>query len=137
MEIITCKSCGRLFNYLAGPRVCPNCQKKIEDKFVEVKKYIRENPHADISTISTDMEVSVAQIKRWIREERLTFSPDSPIGIECEGCGTTIRTGRFCDKCKNQISTGLRDAAGLNEKPKVSAPPVRKTEKSKMRFLDQ
>lgn len=136
MEIITCKNCGRLFNYLSGSRICPNCQKKMEEKFMEVKKYIRENPHADISTISTDMDVSVTQIKRWIREERLVFAPDSPIGIECEGCGTSIRTGRYCDKCKSQISSGLRDAAGLNEKPQ-EAPAPRRSERSKMRFLEK
>ncbi len=41
MEVITCKGCGKLFNYIQGQRICPSCQKKVEDKFVEVKKYVR------------------------------------------------------------------------------------------------
>lgn len=135
MEIITCKSCGKLFNFISGQRVCPACTKKLEDKFVEVKKYVRENPHVDISELSETMEVSVSQINRWVREERLAFSDDSPIGIPCESCGTIIKTGRFCDSCKSQLATGLRNAAGLDRK-KEPAARKRQTTTNKMRFLD-
>lgn len=137
MEIIACKSCGRLFNYVSGSRICPNCQKKIEEKFLEVKKFVRENPAADINTISTEMDVSVSQIKRWIREERLTFTEDSPVGLPCENCGATIRTGRFCDRCKNSLSHELKDAAGLNKKKGYAMEKPRTSEKSKMRFLEK
>lgn len=135
MEIITCKSCGKLFNFISGQRVCPACTKKLEDKFIEVKKYVRENPHVDISELSEAMEVSVAQINRWVREERLAFSDDSPVGIPCESCGAIIKTGRFCDSCKSQLATGLRNAAGLDRKKE---PEVRKRQATtnKMRFLD-
>lgn len=135
MEIITCKSCGRLFNYISGHRVCPACTKKLEDKFVEVKKYVRENPHVDISELSETMEVSVAQINRWVREERLAFSDDSPIGIPCESCGTIIKTGRFCDSCKSQLASGFRNAAGLDRKKEPEA-RKRQSTTNKMRFLD-
>jgi hypothetical protein len=107
----------------------------MEEKFMEVKKFVRENPSADINMISQEMEVSVSQIKRWIREERLIFSADSPVGLPCEGCGTSIRTGRFCEKCKSSLSNGLRDAAGLNKKAVEPASP-KKSERSKMRFLE-
>lgn len=135
MEIITCKNCGRLFNFIQGQKVCPTCARKLEDKFVEVKKYVRENPHVGIHQLAQEMEVSVAQINRWIREERLVFSDDSPVGIPCESCGKTIKTGRFCDSCKTQLSNGLRSASGLDKKRE---PEVRKNRSTsnKMRFLD-
>lgn len=136
MEIMSCSSCGNLFNYIRGMRICPACQKKLEDKFIEVKAYVRENPNVDIKTLSREMEVSIAQINRWVREERLVFSEDSPIGIPCESCGATIKTGRYCDSCKAQLANGLREAAGLNKKPQgVSMQPRRSTD-NKMRFLD-
>ena len=51
---------------------------------------------------------SMKQINRWIREERLSFSPDSSYGIPCENCGRMIRTGRFCDECKTKLTNTLR-----------------------------
>lgn len=135
MEVITCRSCGRLFNYIHGPRVCQGCVQKLEEKFTEVKKFVRENPSVGIRELSEEMKVSVAQINRWVREERLVFSEDSPIGIPCESCGATIRTGRFCNACKANLTTGLRDAAGLNKKEAPAAKRHTATT-NRMRFLD-
>ena len=135
MEIVACKSCGKLFNFLAGERICPACKTKLEDKFVEVKKYVRENPNIDIAELSEAMDVTVRQINRWVREERLVFSEDSPIGLPCESCGITIKTGRFCDKCKTELAIGFRHAADADKKEPEKL--VRKTAtNNKMRFLD-
>ena len=94
MEVRNCKNCGRLYNYIGGAyRLCPDCMKKLEEKFQEVKQYIEDNPRADMRDISENCDVSTRQIEQWIREERLSFSDDSPIGIACEVCGATIKTG--------------------------------------------
>ena len=135
MEVVTCKSCGRLFNYIRGERICPTCQKKLDDKFMEVKKYVREHPVVEIHVLSKEMDVSVAQIKRWVREERLVFSDDSPVGIPCESCGATIKTGKYCEMCKAKLTNELRSAAGLSEQKKRER-AIRKSSESKMRFLD-
>lgn len=135
MEIVTCKSCGRLFNHISGERICQTCKKKIEDKFIEVKKYVRENPNVEMRVLSEEMDVSVSQIKRWVREERLVFSADSPIGIPCESCGTTIKTGKYCEVCKAALANEFRNAAGLNEVKKQERAPRKSTE-NRMRFLD-
>ena len=108
MEIVSCKECGKLFNFIRGQRVCPACSRKLEDKFMEVKKYVREHPNVDVKELSEEMDVSIRQINRWVREERLVFSDDSPVGLPCESCGVTIKTGRFCDKCKAELATGFR-----------------------------
>ena len=41
-DIRNCRICGKIFNYVMGPVVCPRCKEKLEEKFQEVKKYIRQ-----------------------------------------------------------------------------------------------
>ncbi len=135
MDVRNCRGCGRLFNYLSGPPICQACKDSLEGKFQEIREFLRDNPNTTMQVISDDFEVSVAQIRQWVREERLVFSPDSPMGIECEGCGKTIRTGRYCDECKNKVKN---DLDRVTNKPKyVQAPPKKTHEKDKMRFLDK
>lgn len=137
MEVQTCRGCGKIFNYLQGPYLCPACRKKLEDKFEEVRAFVRENESATMSEISEAMDVSTKQIRQWVREERLTFTENSPVGIECENCGTMIRTGRFCDKCKNNMANDLKQ---MYAKPtnKVTLDTRRKLKDSdRMHYLDK
>lgn len=137
MNVKNCKKCGKIFNYISGLPICPACREALEGKFQEVKEYIRQHPEtASVPQIAEACDVDSNQIRQWVREERLTFGDDSPMGIECESCGEIIKTGRFCEKCKDSIAKGLIDAAGLNKKPE---PEQRKQarEAARMRFLDR
>ena len=137
MNVRNCRRCKRLFNYVVGPYLCPQCRQEMEDKFQEVKKYVQEHVRADIKTVSEECDVDSMQIRQWIREERLVFAEDSAIGIACERCGTTIRSGRFCEKCKAEMTNGFRNAmtpstqasAGRNNQDMRTNP--------KMRYLDK
>ncbi len=135
MDVKNCKSCGRLFNYIGGQRLCQACRDALNHKFDEVKKYIEENPHATMQQVSDDMEVSVAQLTQWVREERLVFSADSMVTIDCELCGTAIRTGRFCDRCKNEMVRNLGSAYASSTPSPLKARDLR--DRDKMRFLDK
>ncbi len=132
MNVANCRGCGRLFNVVTNRNLCPACLNELENKFQEVRKYLEENPLANINIVSEDCEVSVKQIKQWVREERLTFSESSMDGVACEKCGKMIRTGKYCDECKNKIANNLQTA--------YTSTPQRKEQKStrdrdRMRFL--
>ena len=49
MELMNCRNCKKLFNYIAGEKLCPACKEKLEEKFQKVKKYIEENPRENIN----------------------------------------------------------------------------------------
>lgn len=136
MDVRNCRMCGKLYNYIGGAYrgLCPNCIKIMEDKFIEVKEFINDNGTATMSEISEACDVSVKQIEKWVREERLCFSDDSPIGLACEKCGAMIKSGRFCDKCKSTMTNELSNAYS-RPKAVMSQPQVSK-DKGKMRFLD-
>lgn len=136
MNVRNCRKCGRIFNYVMGPIICPRCRDEQEEKFHEVKEYVQEHHGADISEVSRECDVDPSQIRQWIREERLQFADDSPIRIACEGCGTMIRSGRYCDKCKMEMTNGFKHAMG-KDKPREpeKKPAPNKSERDKMRYL--
>ena len=133
MEVRNCKNCGKMFNYIGKP-ICPTCEKRLEDKFQEVKQYVKEHREASITEVAEENEVSVNQIKRWVRQERLAFSDESMVGLECENCGAMIKTGRFCESCKQKLQNNLSSVI-----KKTPEPVVKKKQESnpaKMRFFD-
>lgn len=129
MDVRNCRSCGKLFNYVSGPPICPACQKVLDEKFDQVKEYIYDHPGASVQEVSEENDVSIAQIQKWVREERLSFAEDSLVGIACEGCGISIKTGRFCKACKEKLANQLEN---IYREP---AEPIRTVNRRKD-FLD-
>lgn len=133
MDVKSCRDCGRIFNYIGGPRLCVDCRVKLDEKFAEVKKYIEEHKNATIPEVSKEMEVSTKQITQWIREERLAFSEDSTVTFNCDSCGVSIRTGRYCDRCKSEMTRQL----GSMYSPAASPTNNKsKNDPSRMRYLN-
>lgn len=135
MEARNCRKCGKLFNHLGGIPICPACKEAMEVKFQEVKDFVRDHKEATMGEICENCGVDKNQINQWIREERLVFSDDSPVTFNCENCGETIRTGRFCEKCKAQMAGGFQSSI-RSAMPKQSAPVKKGSDSPKMRFLD-
>jgi predicted amidophosphoribosyltransferase len=131
MELMNCRNCKKLFNYIAGDKICPACKDALEEKYQEVKQYIKDNPGTAATVVAEECEVSIKQIKKWVREERLVFAEDSLIGIECEKCGKQIHSGRFCAACAVGIESGLRDAYKVQY-----TGGTKKRDSGKMRFLE-
>ncbi len=133
MEVRTCKECKKLFNYLTGAPICQACKDKLEVKFQQVKEYVRENPKEGINEVAEANDVSANQIRRWIREERLSFSDDSDIGLDCESCGKMIKSGRLCQACKDKLLGNVEDMY----KGEESIVARKHREAARMRFIDQ
>ena len=77
--------CGHIFNYVAGPILCPHCREKMEAKFQEVKEYIRANPGVGIQDVAENCDVEPSQIQQWLREERLELTEGSAIYLQWGG----------------------------------------------------
>lgn len=137
MDVRNCKMCGKLFNYMgSGRQICSGCASKLEEQFFEVREYVRDHKDAGINEVAEEFDLPVSQIKQWIREERLAFSENSQIGIECENCGALIKTGRFCKDCKNKLANGL---SGSVARPKPVEPEKKSgtNTRGQARFMDK
>lgn len=119
-----CKNCRRLFNYIYGSELCPDCIKRMSDdkveqgkevtaaalkptvsedelKYGQVRDYIMANPRASVTQIAEVNGITPSKLFEWIRDERLEFSDDSADAwFICERCGAKIRSGRLCNRCK-------------------------------------
>lgn len=132
-DIRTCRSCKRIFNYLSGPVLCAACKEKLEEKFQQTKQYIEEHRGASMHEVAEACEVELSQIRQWLKEERLELSEGSSIVLECESCGAPIRSGKFCDKCRNAMANNLQS---LIQNNKATEPTLYKKDSgARMRFL--
>lgn len=130
MEVKVCKNCRRLFHYIHGPELCPNCSKLVinekseyinkteseknerasklrplvreeEEKLEKVKDFVMTHPRATLIQIADMFDILPSKLLDWVREDRLAFSDDSVYAwFTCEKCGKKIKSGRFCDFCK-------------------------------------
>lgn len=132
--LTNCRKCGKLYHKVDRTPICPDCAKKLEDKFQKVKEYIQEHEEANVISVSREMDVSVEQIKKWVREERLFFADAASAGIECLMCGVPIAQGKYCAKCKeemaNRLDSAYQKAPGGEQKKNHH-------DGSRMRFLDK
>lgn len=133
MNVRNCRKCGRIFNYVMGPFICPACREQNEAKFQEVKEYVREHRNTVIQEVADACDIEVSQIHQWLREERLELVEGSGIVLICEGCGTAIMSGRYCEKCKRDLTSGFKEAIAV--KPKEPEKKKDQKERDRMRFL--
>ena len=93
----------------------------------------RRSAQAAINRI-LDSKLTPKQIKQWVKEERLQFADDSPVVFQCETCGTSIKTGRYCDACKKNQGNIFAKAAARPEIPKPE-PKKHESKENKMRHF--
>ncbi len=100
-DVRNCRKCGKIFTYLGGTLICPVCKQAEEEDFKRIKEYLYKNPGAGLNQVSVELDIGVEKIKRFLKEGRLEIvSADGNMFLECENCGKSIKSGRYCDECE-------------------------------------
>lgn len=121
MTVVNCKICGHIFNDTFNKKICIECSKADDDKFIAVREFLYACPNSKIFEIidalaEDGVEVSEREILAYVRMGRLVITDENPfIIITCEVCGTPIRTGRLCEKCKASFLKGMKVDEKKNE----------------------
>lgn len=111
-DVRNCRKCGRIFNYIGGSPLCQACREQDEADFKRIKDYLYENPKASVTQVSVDLDVSIEKIKRFLKDGRLEIADDDGnMILECENCGRSIKSGRYCQECERSLASGLRNVA--------------------------
>lgn len=111
MDVRNCTRCGSIYSY-DGFNICIQCRKEDEEDFQKVKEYLNENPGANTNEVSKETGVEASKIIKFLRQGRLEISDESNIMLDCERCGTSIKTGRFCQNCALEIERELKKSIG-------------------------
>jgi len=131
----TCRNCRKLFNAVYNKKICPVCEESLEIDLAKVKEYLWQNKGASIPEVSEKCDVSVSQLRIWLREERIQLSDESGIELSCELCGKRILSGRFCNICKNQSRNEMLHVANSMRKSNVIE--IHTDSTSRMRFANK
>lgn len=118
LKLKNCDKCGRMFQGEEHQKLCSRCNTDADNMFDRVRSYVYDNPDENISAVSEGTGVHKRIILKYIKEGKLIIeNPD--FGAECERCGKSIDSGRFCAACAHELKQGL--SAGLKEdEPKKS-----------------
>lgn len=108
-ELKNCKKCGRMFSSINGQLFCSKCRTDDEDDFKVVREYIYDNPNSTVHDVHEATEVAEEVILKFLRQGRLVLKGEG-VGLECERCGKSINSGRFCDKCAHELKSGFKNA---------------------------
>ena len=117
MDVRNCTRCGKVYTY-DGFRICMHCRREDEKDFKIVKKYLDENPGANISEVSEETGIDAKKIIEFLKEGRLEIEDEHNILLTCERCGISIKTGRFCEKCIVEMQREFKQSIGGGRGPK-------------------
>lgn len=121
MDLKNCRKCNRMYGY-DGIDLCPKCRNDDSGDLRIVKDYLYDNPKATIKSVSENTEVSHSKILKFLREEKIEIAEGSEnMILDCERCGKAIRSGRYCDKCVNELKSefkNMADSMTETKKPK-------------------
>lgn len=124
MELRNCSNCGRAFAYVNSD-LCSRCGGSDEDDFKKVKMYLYDHPGANVIEVSEETGVTEKKILRYLRENRIEIIEEDNLLLDCERCGTSIRSGRFCDSCtaklQKEFSQVLQPKVQEQEKTRITA----------------
>ncbi|HHY06007.1 MAG TPA: MerR family transcriptional regulator [Clostridia bacterium] len=116
MDLRNCPECGKIFNFLRT-NLCPECQKKDEQCFRTVRRYIAQHPGVSAIEVSKNTGVSEEKVLHFLRQGRLSIGTEKQARLGCELCGKPALGERYCVSCKDKLTSGLKKAVDKeNEK---------------------
>ena len=126
-----CAECGAELQYRGGGEYrCEACGITQLDDFGKVRKYLDEHGPTSYFAISQATGVRRSVIQELLKESRLEVRDSAESFLRCEKCGCTLKSGRFCPDCYQQLNGEMRrvySAEAMGEKTGAQG---------KMRFVD-
>ena len=69
MALVTCKLCRKIYNNaLFAKKVCPDCARRLDDLYSDVRNYLRDNPRAkfNVEVLSEKLGADVRDLESLV-----------------------------------------------------------------------
>lgn len=121
MAIANCKRCGQMFSSMSRT-ICPDCIAEQEEAFQIVRAYLKLHREANMQQLIDETDVDEELILDMLHEGRLFLGDNPSFTYECQRCGASTQTGRYCTACSKEMSGAFNAARNdikerRNEKP--------------------
>ena len=117
-NIKKCRQCKELFSPSRKEKICPKCKQGEHEKFKIVKDYLWEHPGSNVEELHRETGVEKELIRKFVKEGRFVEVKGVSLSVDCEKCGKSIPSGRFCESCKNNLRKGFESAKKKSSKKK-------------------
>ncbi len=128
MELRNCIRCGKVFMYVSK-RVCPACQKEMDELFEQVRVFVKAHPGATVAEISAALDIEEQLVNEFVREGRFDVVTEA-LTVFCERCGKPIHRGRLCEQCAVSLDQEIRGS-----QPKKPDQPVLNRDRDQHRLF--
>ena len=118
-----CAVCGKVFMSINKAKICDACKEKEAELEQKAIDYVRDHPRSSISETAKATGVSEKVIMRLIDEGRFE-EVGVTITYQCEKCGAPIVSGKYCQKCKEQLHSALQETRKQILKSAAATPKV-------------
>ncbi len=118
---IECEQCRGKVIYVGGGRYrCEVCGSESLDDFGKVKEYLEKHGPTPALIVSEATGVYPEIIEMFLKKGKLEIPEGSRYYLKCEKCGCSIRYGRFCPSCVNDLAGSIRAMfyEDIGERPK-------------------
>ena len=107
---IECERChGKVYFVGNGKFVCKSCGYENLDDFGKVRAFMQQYGDATPLFISQSTGVCIEIVELFLEQGRLNIPRDSSYYLECETCGCSIRSGRFCSFCVQEVAGSIKN----------------------------
>lgn len=110
MTIANCKRCDRMYNRVRRD-ICLNCIADEDKAFQAVRTYLREHRNASMANVVENTGVELDLVVDMIRDGRIILRDNPNLTYECERCGKSTQSGRYCTNCTQELAANLSGAA--------------------------
>ena len=117
-NIKKCKQCKELFSPSRNEKICPKCRQGEEEKYKLLKDYLWDHPGATVSELHRETGVEKKLIRKFVKEGRFVQIDGINLSVDCERCGTSIPSGRFCEDCKGDLRKDFESAKNKSKQKK-------------------